>query len=116
MSTPAELGSWGESEAENYLRDIGYKILERNYRSGNQEADIIAMDGDTLVIVEVKTRTSERWGMPEEFVNEQKERYLVRLAEKYMDDNDMVNEMRLDIISVVPGKSKNTLRHIINIL
>ena len=70
--------------ATKYLVDQGYVILDRNYRKGHQEADIIALDNDELVIVEVKTRSGDTWFAPEEAVDHRKRRNLIRVANNYI--------------------------------
>ena len=67
-----KLGSWGEQKAREYLESKGFVILEINYRCKLGEADIIAMDGDSLVFIEVKTRTSTTYGFPAESISSRK--------------------------------------------
>lgn len=95
------MGRKGEDLAAEYLSSKGYRILERNWRWSRAEADIIAMDGEVLVFVEVKTRTSDYFGSPEEFVSEQKELLLHDLASRYMEHIAHEWEIRFDIISVL---------------
>jgi putative endonuclease len=75
------LGRRGERAAEKYLRRCGYRIVERNFRAAGAEIDIVAMDGETLVFVEVKTRRSRDAGAPEEAVDERKQKQIRRAAE-----------------------------------
>ena len=95
------LGRRGERAAEKYLRRNGYRIVARNYRAAGAEIDIVAMDGDTLVFVEVKTRRSRDAGAPEEAVDERKQKQIRRAAEifatRYRADDVT---MRFDIIAV----------------
>lgn len=78
------LGTEGEDRAAKYLSRQGYRILERNYRTQSGEIDLIALDKDTLVFVEVKTRTSQAFGAPELAVNPRKQRRMVKAALGYL--------------------------------
>ena len=106
------LGKRGESLALEMLKEKAYKILETNWRYKRDELDIIAMDGIELVIVEVKTRSSEYFGDPEESVDEAKMQRLVRAAEEYIEQNLLENECRYDIISIILNNDKTNIRHI----
>ena len=101
MADHNELGKKGEELAEKFLRKEGYEILERNWRFGKDEIDIIAFDGEFLVVAEVKTRKSNYFGEPEENVSRTKQRFLVRAANAYIEKNNISNETRFDIISVL---------------
>jgi len=92
----------GEDYAEDFIKTQGYKILERNYRSKSWgEIDIIAMDGDTLVFIEVKTRLSQEFGYPEEQVRFYKFRSLKRSANYYkLKHPDSPESLRLDMVAV----------------
>jgi putative endonuclease len=95
------LGRRGERAAEKYLRRNGYRIVARNFRVAGAEIDLVAMDGETLVFVEVKTRRSRIAGAPEEAVDERKQTRMRRAAEvfarRYRADEV---EMRFDIAAV----------------
>jgi putative endonuclease len=95
------LGRRGERAAERHLRRNGYRIVARNYRAAGAEIDLVAIDGETLVFVEVKTRRSRAAGAPEEAVDERKQTRMRRAAEvfatRYRADD---REMRFDIIAV----------------
>jgi len=95
------LGRRGERAAEKYLRRSGYRIVARNFRAAGAEIDIVAMDGEDLVFVEVKTRRSRAAGAPEEAVDERKQMRMRRAAEsfarRYRADD---TEMRFDIIAI----------------
>ncbi|MCK9290308.1 MAG: YraN family protein [Bacteroidales bacterium] len=106
------LGQTGEDMAVRHIKGMGYQILERNWRYGREEIDIIAKDGDMLVIIEVKSRTTTRYGEPEFFVTAAKRRILIRAAEAYILKNDLDIETRFDIISVVITPDKKTVHHI----
>lgn len=99
-----EIGYIGEETAAEYLRSKGYDILEQNYTIRGGEIDIIAVDGDTLVFVEVKCRT-QRMGVerPAEAVDSRKTAFLVRCAERYVfEKSDIAGEMpvRFDCIEI----------------
>ncbi len=78
------LGREGEDRAAEFLQKRGYKILDRNYHTRAGEIDIIALHDGAVVFVEVKTRTSDRYGAPELAVNRQKQRRMVRAALGYI--------------------------------
>lgn len=86
-------GQKGEDIASDYLRKLGYKIIERNFRIRGGEIDIVALDGNTLVYVEVKTRSSYRFGRPEESVTPKKINFLKRAAKFYR--NNRRNHLKL---------------------
>ena len=108
------LGSDGEQMAAQYLSDIGYTIVERNYRAGKNEIDIIALDGDEMVIVEVKTRTSEALVDAEEAVNHRKRQALIHAADQYMTSHERTEQVRFDIIAIVAHQPQPELRHLKN--
>lgn len=94
------LGKEGEDRAIAFLKAKDYIILSTNWRSGHYEIDIIAKDQDTLVIVEVKTRNSDTFGHPGEFVKSQKHKNLFKATEEYIDAHNYSGEVRFDIIAV----------------
>ena len=106
------LGKKGEDIAARFLAGKGYNIVERNWRTGRDEIDIIAYDRDTLVIVEVKTRSTDFFGEPEEAVTEKKQKFLVRAAEEYVNQKEIDSEIRFDIISIIIERGKETVKHI----
>ncbi|WP_298508853.1 YraN family protein [uncultured Kordia sp.] len=112
MATHNELGIEGEKLAVNHLKSKGYEVLETNYRFQKAEVDIIAQKNDTLAVVEVKTRTSDHFGNPEEFVNKKKINLLVKAIDNYVNDNDLDVEVRFDIIAILMQKSDVTINHI----
>jgi putative endonuclease len=107
MSADLALGRRGEDLAHRFLRCQGFTIVARNYRlpSGDAEADLIARDGEDLVIVEVKTRESAEHGPPDRAVGPEKQRHLLRVAREYTRSNDISWEcVRFDIVTVVMGR------------
>lgn len=101
MAEHNDLGRWGEDVAAEYLRQKGYVIVERDWKSGHRDLDIIALDGDTVVFVEVKTRRNRLFTEPVEAVNYQKIRNLQQAANHYIHYRRIDREIRFDIISVV---------------
>src|SRR5580658_7201982 len=114
MNETQKTGGEGEAEAVTYLRSIGYEILEKNWRHGNQEIDIIAKDKFYLVIAEVKTRSSTMFGEPEAFVNRQKQRNLIKAANAYLEKKNLMLESRFDILSVIKNGESYKVNHIQN--
>lgn len=78
------LGREGEDQAARYLAKRGYRILERNYSTRSGEIDLIAMDKETVVFVEVKTRSSDRYGSPELSVTPRKQKRMIKAALGYI--------------------------------
>lgn len=108
-------GKLGEDIAVKFLVDKGYKILERNYRYGHGEIDIIAMDGDVLVFVEVKMRFSDKFGAPEDSVTIAKRRQLKKIAGAFLETHDVsFSECRFDFIGVMFKDRKFQINHIEN--
>lgn len=114
MATHNELGAYGEQLAANYLRKHNYSILERNYRHQRAEIDIIAQKDDQLIIVEVKTRNSDFFGDPQDFVTSSKIKLLVKAADEFIISNDLDLEVRFDIIAVLKNKEVERLEHFEN--
>ena len=99
MASHNELGKEDETIAQQFLQKKGFKILNCNWRHLRYEVDIIALDKDFLVFVEVKTRSTFKFGFPDEAVDYQKEKMLIEAAEIYLEKKDLYNEVRFDIIS-----------------
>lgn len=113
MSTHLETGRIGEAEACRFVKEIGYKILEVNWRYKHLEVDIIAMDNDILVFIEVKTRKSTRYGLPFEAVNYHKQQKLNRAANLYISYKKHRGDIRFDIISIISDQKNGlTVEHI----
>ncbi len=106
------LGDRGEAAAAEYLRGEGYEILHRNFRFGRSEIDLIVRKGGTLVFVEVKTRSSDRYGEPEEAVNREKIRRIRRVASAYLSGRRIGDcDCRFDVVAVVFSGDRATVRH-----
>ena len=111
-----DLGKSGENIALNYLKDNRYKIIDRSYRLFRGEIDIIASDQKTLVFVEVKTRKSTDYGLPEESVTPSKQRQIRKIAQGFLAKNNLQDvECRFDVISLsFDEKEGFSIRHIKN--
>ncbi|GBE41847.1 MAG TPA: YraN family protein [Nitrospirae bacterium] len=94
------LGQHGEELAVKFLREKGYKIKIRNYKTRIGEIDIIAGDGDTLVFIEVKTRESLEYGHPFEAVNARKRKKIANVAMLYLKRFEELPPCRFDIVSI----------------
>ena len=99
------LGKIGEDKATEYLKKSGFKILDKNYKTHVGEIDIIAKDGEIIVFIEVKTRTTENYGAPAEAVNKQKQEKYFKVASEYLVKNNLIDfECRFDVIEILDGK------------
>jgi putative endonuclease len=94
-------GEAGEQIAALYLEQLGYRIAARNFRLRTGEIDIVAWDGSTLVFVEVKTKTQQKFGQPEEMVTRRKQLTLERVAMAYIQRHECTGtDIRFDVIAV----------------
>ena len=117
MARHNELGKAGEDFAASYLEHAGYSIIERDWRQGSRDIDIVARteDGTTVVFVEVKTRSSDAIVRPEDAVDARKIRNLGRAADAYVKERAIWNELRFDLINIVGTAPENfKLEHIID--
>ena len=117
MAAHNELGKWGEEMAAEYLQQKGYRIIERDWRSGARDIDIIAQapDRSTLVFVEVKTRKSEVLMLAADAVNPTKARNIALSANNYVKMCRVDALLRFDIITIVGTNAQNMkLEHIID--
>ena len=106
------LGQKGEDIAARYLEQHGYVILDRNWRCGHKELDLIVTKDNTVVFVEVKTRTSADYGDPQDFVNSLKIRRIVNSADAYVRFRCIDMDARFDIISIVLEDGEFKIEHI----
>ena len=96
------LGKEGEALALRFLEAQGYRIKEKNFKNKLGEIDIVAKDKDTVCFIEVKTRTSEAFGLPLEAVSRAKQRKLSQMALSYLKSKNLLDERaRFDIISLI---------------
>jgi len=96
------LGKKGEERAIDLLKDNGYKILVRNYKTKLGEIDIIASDKGTICFIEVKTRQSERFGLPIEAISASKQRQISKVALTYLKEKKLLDKKaRFDVVSIL---------------
>lgn len=114
MPTKIGLGKIGEDLAARYLVSRGYTILERNWRQGHWEIDLICKKEDLLIFVEVKARTGKAFGNPEEAVHPQKQENLRKASLSYIHKIRHPGEIRFDILSIILG-SKNEALEILHL-
>ena len=117
MARHNELGKAGEDFAASYLEHAGYGIIERDWRQGSRDIDIVARteDGTMVVFVEVKTRSSDAIVRPEDAVDARKIRNLGRAADAYVKERAIWDELRFDLINIVGTAPENfKLEHIID--
>ena len=112
MADHNELGKKGEKIAIEFLIKNDYKILEKNYRYLKAEVDIIAQKGETIAAVEVKTRSSNYFGNPEEFVNPKKIKLLLSAIDNYVVERDLDVDVRFDIIAIIQNKKETKIEHL----
>jgi len=112
MAEHNELGNTGELEAQQYLCSKGYKIRHIKWVTGKLELDIVAEKDDCLVIVEVKTRSTDTFEAPEEAITPRKIRNIVYAADDYIQKFNWQGETRFDVISVIPEGLKFRIDHI----
>ena len=98
----------GEDKACEFLRKKGYKIIERNFRKGYGEIDIIAVKDKVLVFVEVKTKRGVAFGTPEEMFTKGKAERVKRMASVYLEGREF--NCRIDMVAIVLGESDQPLR------
>lgn len=101
MSRHNALGKEGEDRAAAFLTAAGFTILERNYRSGRAEVDIIARKEQLVIFVEVKTRSNYKFGFPEESVSAGKQKRMAMAASQYLFDNGIDAEIRFDVLALL---------------
>lgn len=112
MTDKGTTGKKGEEIAVSYLKNKGYEIVDTNKRFGKAEIDIIAKTRNEFVFVEVKTRTSDFFGFPEESVNDKKIEMMAFAAEQFTEETGNTTEIRFDIISVIFKNEKFYVTHI----
>jgi putative endonuclease len=115
------LGVWGEGMAADFLMDHGYSILDRNVRTAYGEIDLVARqvfaDCGEIVIVEVKTRSSTKYGFPEEAVSNRKKEHLIHSAEAFMQAHpELGKSWRIDVIAIQKSgvDTRPSIEHFVN--
>jgi len=111
MAQHNELGKWGERLAAEYLYSKGYAIVERNWRAGNIEIDIVAMHNNRLVFVEVKTR-QDPYIHPEDAVDKRRVSRMVRAADTYINAKKLPHEVQYDIVAITGNPLNYKIYHI----
>ena len=101
MARHNDLGKWGEGVAADYLEQQGYSILERGWRSGHKDIDLIAFKQGILAFVEVKTRKNNAYIQPQQAVDRHKIKLLMTAANRYICNNNIDAEIRFDIVAII---------------
>lgn len=114
MAEHNNTGKEGELLARRHLEEQGFAIVETNWRRGKHEVDIIAYHEGLIVFAEVKTRSETEHGNPEEFVDRDKQRAYIRMANAYVIKHQREEEVRFDIISVTLSPTGHKIVHIEN--
>jgi len=112
MAEHNTLGKDGEKLAVEFLEKHNYDILEKNYRYLKAEIDIIAQKGDTIIVVEVKTRSTPEFGDPQDFVKPKQIQLLVKAINHYVTKNDLDVEVRFDIVAIIKNKLGTKIEHL----
>lgn len=99
MTHNQRVGQWGEGTAADHLTGRGCEIIARNVRTPYGEIDIVAKQGDVTLFVEVKTRTSDTMGLPEESITARKRQHMLSAAEQYAMEHE-IDHWQIDVISV----------------
>ena len=114
MAEHNELGKLGEEMAVEFLQKEGYAILETNWTFQKAEVDIIAKKDNTLAIIEVKTRSSLEFGLPQDFVKPKKIHLLTKAIDAYVNERELDVEVRFDIIAIHKEGKKFVIEHLID--
>jgi putative endonuclease len=111
------LGRYGEDVAARYLGESGIVVIDRNWRGPSGEIDVVGLDGPTLVICEVKTRTGDRYGGPIAAITPEKLQRLRRLAGEWISDHRVaIDGVRIDIVGIWrPKRGPADVRHLIGV-
>ncbi|WP_435414214.1 YraN family protein [Polaribacter aestuariivivens] len=112
MAQHNELGKKGEQLAIDFLIKNNYKILEKNYRYLKAEVDIIAQKNNVLAVIEVKTRSTDYFGNPQDFVNPKKIKLLLSAIDYYVVEKDLDVEVRFDIIAIIHQHKTTKIEHL----
>lgn len=112
MAQHNELGKLGEEMAVEFLQQNGYQILETNWVFQKAEIDIIAQKAEVLAIVEVKTRSSTAFGLPQDFVKPKKIQLLVKAVNAYVESHDLDLSVRFDIVAISKEANQFKIAHL----
>jgi len=112
------IGRWGEQIAADYLVNKGFRLLGRNVRTPYGEIDLLCQRESQIVFVEVKTRTSNTFGYPEDSVTPRKQAHMLSSAEHYLQEHEIDNDWQCDVIAVEgsPGGKAPRITHFENVL
>ena len=99
MKHNQRIGKWGEETAVEYLMQKGCEIIGQNVRTPYGEIDIVAKQGETIIFIEVKTRTSNTMGLPEEAITSRKREHMIACAEHYATEHE-IDSWQIDVISI----------------
>ena len=114
MKKAHKLGRKGEDIASHFLAHKKHQIIDRNWRWQKAEIDIIAEHNKQVVFIEVKTRRSSRFGNPSEFVSNKKQELMRDAAEAYLEQYNLTNEIRFNIIGIILNSRDKKIEHIQN--
>ncbi len=117
MVSRQSLGAWGEAVAAGYLSERGYLILERNFRTPYGEVDLVVQKDEQIIFVEVKTRTSDAFGLPEQAITPRKQGHLIDSAQAYLQLHpELKCDWRVDVIAIrkLPGDRPPEILHFEN--
>lgn len=112
MSYHNQLGQKGEALAAKYLASKGYTILAQNFYYQRAELDIVAMDDETLVVAEVKTRNSDYFGDPQRFISRRKIGLMVKATDAFLQQKKLQCEVRFDILAILLNGKQQQITHI----
>src|SRR3970040_1291579 len=114
MADHNELGKLGEELAVEFLKKEGYCILETNWTFQKAEIDILAQKKNILAVVEVKTRSSLEFGLPQDFVKPKKIQPLLKAVDAYINERDLDIEVRFDIVAIHKEGKSFVIEHLID--
>ncbi len=113
MAQHLDLGRKGEALAKAHLQQLGYEVLDENWTFRKAEVDLIARHDNQLIFIEVKTRTGNRYGEPQDFVDNRKQQLLATAADEYIYLSGHRGDIRFDIVAILFNAQKEfTLTHI----
>jgi len=115
MFNKKQLGVWGEKLAADYLKNKGYKIIDKNFQTREGEIDIICEKENSIIFVEVKLRTNKIFGYPEESVTAKKIDRLIATAQTYLRKNNLDCDWQIDVISILYQKNCLNINHLYDI-
>ncbi len=110
--TQQELGIFGENLAVCHLLSKGYTILDRNYKFNKKEIDIVAKQGNQLIVIEVKARQTAEIGEPWQAVTRSKQKIIIQVADHYLKIKNLDSDTRFDVISIVHNSFRTKIEHI----